>query len=562
MTWLTALAGLAIFLFSLRFLTQCLDETVSTRIAPLLRRAVRGTFRPIVTGVAATAIVQASSITIVACMALLNRGLVNLEQGVFIMLGAAFGTTLKAWFVALPREWLGPGLLVLSSFALVFARRKILRRGLEIGFAIGMIFLGWSMLGQGLGPLAGDSSVAGWLAHAQGDSFGGLCLALVLGFVVTVLVQSSSTVVVLVVALADRGSLGLLPGAAIILGANVGTTVTEILVSLEYGGDVRRLALAHFIVKAVGAAMSLLLFKTFLLVIGAASSLIFANPTDGIRLAAVHSGFNLLNIGIWTVLSPLLLRAVRVLVRDRRGPEPRWLPVVVRKILLNAPARGLTELAKREADLIDELRFVGEQVALVLETGEEPADPEPIRRRLQGRFRAVQELAAMMASRNGLTSEDAWRALRRFESLELAGEELLELQEIFAVTSGANLRHLQSLLKAELPSLRFAMESAWASLAARGEAGSSLSQAEAALARMERRIREASAGSEGLDEFELVFIERVLSRLGRVLRELGALSEHGREPAPRAAELPGLQNAAEWAPSAEAGPASPDTLLN
>src|SRR6476469_7955431 len=95
---MNALAGVGIFFFSLRFLTDSMDEAVSVRIEPLIRRFCRGIFRPILAGLGLTVLVQASSITVITTMGFLSRGLIPLEQSIFITLGAAFGTTLKAWF--------------------------------------------------------------------------------------------------------------------------------------------------------------------------------------------------------------------------------------------------------------------------------------------------------------------------------------------------------------------------------------------------------------------------------------------------------------------------------
>src|SRR5690349_11371342 len=116
---LNALAGIGIFFFSLRFLTDSMDEAISVRLEPLIRRFCRGTLRPMAAGIGFTVLVQASSITIISTMGFLSRGLIPLEQSIYITLGAAFGTTLKAWFFATNPKFIGPVLVVLSSTFLI-----------------------------------------------------------------------------------------------------------------------------------------------------------------------------------------------------------------------------------------------------------------------------------------------------------------------------------------------------------------------------------------------------------------------------------------------------------
>lgn len=528
---LNALAGIGIFFFSLRFLTVSMDDAVSVRLEPLIRRFCRGTLRPIFAGIGLTVLVQASSITIISTMGFLSRGLIPLEQSIFITLGAAFGTTLKAWFFATNPKFIGPVLVVVSSVFLIFSRRRIVRKALDVILAVGFIFLGWNMMGESLEPLARFEGVISVFSQIHDSSFLSLLLFLTFGFLFAILVQSSSTVVFVAIGLADHGVLSVLTGSALVLGANIGTTLTGILVSLQYRSEVRRLALANFLTKAIGAMMSLLLFKTFLSVVALMMAPFVSSLTVGARLAAVHSCFNFMNLVIWTALSPFLLKMTHFLIPGSDSVAEVWMPGVIRKMLINAPKRALDEIRRRESLLFSEAKLLTDELFDSLEKSQNTTQINLVRIEFSGRFRVLEELLASLASQKDLFAPACWSMLRLMDRFELIVGELLELHELLSVSTPNQLQKLSEILGDDLDSLKSCFVLAWNELRAGKSCETNCTNATLILARFEERLcgsvfsnqAPLSLGGGSLEESEIVLLERVISRFFRILSELGNL---------------------------------------
>lgn len=350
-----ALCGLALFIFALRFLSQALDQSVAFRLGPAVRRVAKKPILSLGVGTLVTSIFQASSITIVTSMGLLSKKIITIETAIYLMLGAAIGTTLKAWFFAWELSFLGPLLVTITSFSLIFVRDHYTRKVLEIFFAVGIMFLSWNLIGNEL-----RSWTSIFLVDEAKNSFSHLSLLNLvafsgIGFLLAMIFQSSSTVVYLSLGLAAEGSLPLLMGTAIILGANVGTTVTELLVSLQYQREVKRLAVAHFVVKFFGSAMALLFLHTFLKTINLMFFWSIDEASAATQLAAVHTGLNLLNALLWLPFTPILIRITNYIIPDREK-KSLWHRPDVQKLLTVVPDQGLSELDKQQERLILNLK--------------------------------------------------------------------------------------------------------------------------------------------------------------------------------------------------------------
>lgn len=347
--FLALAGGLGLFLFALRFLTSILDRSIANRFRPLLSRLLATPWRCGLAGFVLTLLVQASSITIITAMGLVNSSLIALEQAVFVMLGATVGTTVKAWVFAQAAH-LGPALVAVASLGYLLVRRPVAREALEVLLAIGLAFLGLDMVALGLAPLAENPAVMQWFHAYDGTGLDSQALGVLIGAVATVAVQSSSAIVFVVLDLASQGLISFPGGAALILGANLGTTITAVIAGAEMDWEGRRLALAHIIAKAAGVLLALLLFPTFLGVIGGLFTLVAPGAGVVYRLAAAHTGFNLANAFFWGLFSHILLRVSRSLTPPGRG-QAMALPVSVRRMLAGAPERALAEADRQAGQL-------------------------------------------------------------------------------------------------------------------------------------------------------------------------------------------------------------------
>jgi phosphate:Na+ symporter len=342
--WMQGLAGLGLFFFSIRYLSSALERSLSRRLRPVLNQFLANPSRSLMAGLMATSLVQASSITIAASMGLLHNSLITLEQAFLVMLGATLGTTIKAWFFAEQfHTQAGPLLVGLSSLALLFVRVPRLRSLLEAASAVGFSFLGLAMLSNGLQGILDNPDVVQLLRSYDALSLPSQLLGILVGMTLTMALQSSSTLIFLVLEFAAGGLLTFPQGLSLILGANIGSAFPNLLASIEYGKNVRRLALGHLLVKVAGVSLIVLLFGPFLagidMVIPGNGNEMAYLPT---HLAAAHTAFNLINLIIWSILLNLLIRLLCWLIPSSQDGAMQ-LSLVVRRMLTHSAPHALEE---------------------------------------------------------------------------------------------------------------------------------------------------------------------------------------------------------------------------
>lgn len=357
LNFIMALGGLGIFLFALRTLTQGLDEAISIKIRPFLKKLNQHTLLPIFGGVGLTVILQASSIGLLSTMGFLAKNLISFETAYFLMIGATIGTSIKSFFFITSIEGMGAGIIFITSFILLFARHHVFRKILEILLSIGLMYLGWEILGNSLKPILNYPPVVNYLAKLNDQGMINIFIGIFTGLVLTATIQSSSTIIFLILGLAMKGLIPFLVGVYLILGANIGTTITGILASFEYQKSVKRLALAHFLVKFIGVFMTVLTLKSFL---NAVDILFMANSkmmNISEKLAMVHFGFNILNGMIWTLLSPIIIKLSKIMIKGSNIKSKDFLNSSLINLLTQVPEEGLLEIKKEWWDMKNKVKI-------------------------------------------------------------------------------------------------------------------------------------------------------------------------------------------------------------
>lgn len=493
--------------------TAALDETVVLRLKPVVERVAARASTLVAGGFLATLLLQASSITVIATMGLAQRGLLTLEQGILATLGAAVGTSVKAWFFVLPFEVLGPVLVAGCSLALVVARRFAWRRFLEIGFATGVVFLGWYLVASQAVPVLGSPGAQAWLASHAVASLPSLVATIAAGFLLAVLVQSGSTVVFLAIGLVAAGVLPFPVAVAVVLGANVGTTVVPLYASLEYRPRVRGIAVAHVLVKALGVAVAGLFFRSFLSLVVLLTAP-FGEVSDATLVAAAHTAFNALNAAAWAPVVPWLSA-----VLEGRRPSavvPIQLTASVRRLLADLPDEAREEVERERDRVLVELKVALDGLLDVLVSGDDPARLLP-RHDLKARLAGAQELLAAIAVRGGTWTPGLQRTLRDLHAMEeIIGEAALLVGRMQVETSRyASLRHLR--VAPLLPELREASDRLWAVLLG----VTTDAEIDAAWFDVyEIRLREAFREDGRITEAEVMALSRDLAHLQRIFSHL------------------------------------------
>lgn len=342
-----ALGGVGLFLLGMTMLSDGLKLAAGPALERILAAATRTRWHGLGSGLLVTMLVQSSSVVTVATIGFVNAGLLALGPSLWVLFGANVGTTMTGWIVALV------GLrfdiqsvalpLILAGVLLRLSSRGTRRAPIGDALAgFGLLFFGIALLQQALGGLSGGLS--GQALPASGDGPLAVLAQVAAGVLMTVLTQSSSAAMAITLTAAQGGLLGAQAAAAVVIGANVGTTVTALLATIGATPNARRAALAHVAFNLVTAAAALLMLPWMVDAIASLRSGLGLPSDPAARLALFHTAFNVFGVLlIWPLAAPL----TRWLQRRFRSAEddeaqPRFLDDTV----LPVPALALQALAQ------------------------------------------------------------------------------------------------------------------------------------------------------------------------------------------------------------------------
>ncbi len=368
------IGGLGLFLFGMKIMSEGLQKVAGDRMRQILAALTNNRIIGTLVGLAVTAIIQSSSATTVMVVGFVNAGLMSLVQSIGVVLGANIGTTVTAQLIAfkitkyaLPAIGIGAGLKLFSR------NKKWVYIG-EILLGFGILFYGLTNMEDAFKPIRGSAEFRNFFL-AIGDNH---LLGVLIGAVLTIIVQSSSATIGLTIALASTGLLTFDASVALILGENIGTTITANLAAIGTNLAARRTALAHFLFNIIGVAYMLLLFPLFLHIVTAitpgnpdfvvqtqqqAASMaatIGDKPFIARHIANAHTLFNIINTIIFLPLVGLLAKLATMLVRGKEEEIEFHLQFIDTRVLNTPPialgqARAETKrMAQICLDMLDE----------------------------------------------------------------------------------------------------------------------------------------------------------------------------------------------------------------
>lgn len=292
------LGGLGMFLLGMTLMTDGLKAFAGRALRNILGRWVTGPGTGLFWGLVATAIVQSSSATTVTAIGFVGSGIMTFSQAVGVIFGANLGTTTTGWLVAIfglkySIVSLAYPLVVIGAGMKLLGRERTGALGLALcGFSL--IFIGIDHLQLGMQSLSDDFSFEAF----SPEGFGGRIALVAVGSIMTVVMQSSSAAMATVLTALHAGALGFEQGAAMIIGQNIGTTVTAGVAAIGGSASARRTALAHVLFNVMTACIAFLLLP---IIVSAALWITgwFDGDSATISLAAFHTIFNLLGVGLF-----------------------------------------------------------------------------------------------------------------------------------------------------------------------------------------------------------------------------------------------------------------------
>ena len=351
---LTLVGGLSLFLFGMNLMGSYLEKSAGSSLKMLLSKLTSRKFLGFLTGMGVTAVIQSSSATTVMVVGFVNSGMLSLRQAIGVIMGANVGTTVTAWILSLTGLESGNffvRLLKPSSFTPVLALIGIILTMVskkERKKDIGMILLGFAVLMFGMETMSG--AVAGLKEIPEFQNlllmFTNPILGVLAGAALTAIIQSSSASVGILQALSATGQVTYGAAIPIIMGQNIGTTVTALLSSVGTNKNARRTAIVHLLFNVVGTVVWLVIFYGINAVVQFA---FVAAPIDQLGIAVVHTAFNLLCTALLFPFSGLLEKLACKIIPDTQAPDQIQ---ILDERLLATPAVALsrcTEVAETMA---------------------------------------------------------------------------------------------------------------------------------------------------------------------------------------------------------------------
>ena len=299
---LSLIGSLALFLYGMKIMSEGLEKFAGNRLRSILAAMTKNRFMGVMMGILVTALIQSSSATTVMVVSFVNAGLMTLTQSIGVIMGANVGTTVTAWIISAIGFKVNIALFALPliglGLPLIFSRKGNRKNIGEFIFGFSFLFMGLNYLQTSATNLNIDVMVANILSHMTSDSFITIIIFVLVGALVTTIVQASAATMAITLMLFDMHipGFGFELAAALAMGQNIGTTITAFMASLTANTQAKRAALAHMFFNVFGVIVVLIIFYPFCQFVSWFVEDILHNSNNPLfRLSAFHTFFNIGN---------------------------------------------------------------------------------------------------------------------------------------------------------------------------------------------------------------------------------------------------------------------------
>ena len=360
----TVVGGLGIFFYGMKSMSEALQSMSGDIIKNSINTLTKNRFYSLIVGIVVTCLVQSSSVTTVMVVGFVNAGLMELTQAIGVIFGANIGTTITGWIISIKVGKYGLLFIGLGIFPMLFAKKENARQLGRVLFGIGMIFFGLKIMSGAFKPLRSMPEFLDAISYFSGQHYGSYFASIVVGCILTMVVQSSSAMLGITIALASSGAIQFHTAAALVLGENIGTTITALLASVGGNTNAKRAARAHSIFNILGVVV---LFSFFPYYVSFIDSLVSGDPhmtnaAGEYPNIAVHiaTGHTIFNVTVSLLFLPFLKTLAAFVIRitpEKVGAEQNHL-VMLGEPKDMVPATGLAlvqaEVTKMK-DIVDRM---------------------------------------------------------------------------------------------------------------------------------------------------------------------------------------------------------------
>jgi len=330
---MTVIGGLGIFLLGMKNMSEGLQAIAGGGLRRMISAVTNNRLMAVGVGTLVTTAVQSSSITTVMVVGFVNSGFMNLSQAIGVIMGANIGTTFTGWILAMKIGKYGLPILGIGSFSYLFIRNDRIRYTALAIMGLGMVFFGLTLMKDGFSMVKELPAFEAWFARFDASTYLGVLKCASVGCVLTFIVQSSSATLGITMSLAMIGVIPFETAAALVLGENVGTTITAWLASFGATTNARRAAYFHVIFNLIGVAWITALFPYYIELVNDLLDLQFirwlgdvdaqagAAVSVTVKIATVHTLFNVVNTIIFFPFAGMLGRFLERIIPQKDHKE-------------------------------------------------------------------------------------------------------------------------------------------------------------------------------------------------------------------------------------------------
>ncbi len=364
---LRLIGSLALFLYGMKIMSEGLQKFAGDRLRRILTAMTTNRVTGVLTGVLITALIQSSSATTVMVVSFVNAGLLTLTQSIGVIMGANIGTTVTAWIISTLgfKVDISAFALPLLAFAIpLFFSSKSSRKSVgEFIFGFSFLFMGLEGLKANAPDLSANPDMLAFVQNYTDMGFFSIILFLFIGAILTMIVQASAATMAITLIMCANGWIDYHLGVALVLGENIGTTITANLAALTGNTQARRAAFAHFMFNIFGVCWVLILFYPFTDAIAwfVTNVMKIADPAVAVsfKLAAFHTAFNISNTFIMIWFVHLIEKTVCACIKPKQDDEEYRLRYIAGGLLSTAELsilqaqKEITLFAERTAKMFN-----------------------------------------------------------------------------------------------------------------------------------------------------------------------------------------------------------------
>lgn len=322
---------MGLFLIGMKYMSDGMQAVAGSSLRRMIGVVTNNRIFAVIAGIFVTCVVQSSSITTVMVVGFVNSAVMDLTQAIGVIMGANIGTTITGWILVLKVGKYGLPLLGVAAFVYLFSKRDRWRYSAMALMGVGMVFFGLEIMKDACAIIKETPAFEAWFLKFKAETYIGVLQCALAGCVLTTLVQSSSATLGITISLASQGVISYETAAALVLGENIGTTITAYFASLGATTNAKRAAYFHIVFNLVGVFWITLIFHPYIqfiqwLIPGDVTEVVMAGdaktyPQTTAAIAATHTVFNVVNTLLFLPFVSIFVNVLQRIVPDKGFKE-------------------------------------------------------------------------------------------------------------------------------------------------------------------------------------------------------------------------------------------------